>query len=116
MALQSGLSADEFWNMSMIEISDHIEAFKTRKEYTEKLEAERLFVLAEAISTRVAFFLSSKEDRREESVLMPWDAYPHFFQESHEQYLQDKQMQDLSVRRKNMLARNRKVTDNGDTT
>ena len=64
----------------------------------EKARISRLFVLAEAISTRISYFFSDPEKRTDDSILQPWDAYPELFddtkkeaemrKEQHEQELQ----------------------------
>ena len=45
----------------------------------EKARIERLFVLAEAISTRISYFFSDPDTRSEEMIAQPWDFYPELF-------------------------------------
>lgn len=62
-------------------------------ESKEKLKIEQLFVLADAIATRVAFLFSNKDDRDDSMVMQPWDVYPELFfedeklaEERHDEY------------------------------
>lgn len=50
----------------------------------EKAVIDRLFVLSDAISTRVAYFFSDPKTRDENMVLQKWDAYPGLFKAEQE--------------------------------
>ncbi|WP_269477758.1 hypothetical protein [Hominibacterium faecale] len=61
----------------------------------EKVNIERLFVLAEAIGSRVAYLFAQKEDRAAMQVIQPWDMYPELFAE--EQQMAEKMKQELEL-------------------
>ena len=70
-ALDCGITATAFWSMTPAEIVDQIESYQRKIRQEQMLKTEQLFVLAEAIGSRVAFILS---DQKDQSVLLqPWD-------------------------------------------
>ena len=78
-ALDCGVSTEEFWAMTPAEIVDRIESYQRKIKQEQILKTEQLFVLAEAIGSRVAFILSDQKDRS--ILLQPWDVYPQLFAE-----------------------------------
>lgn len=78
-ALDCGVSTEEFWSMTPVEIVDRIESYQRKIKQEQILKTEQLFVLAEAIGSRVAFILSDQKDRS--ILLQPWDVYPQLFAE-----------------------------------
>ena len=78
-ALDCGISVEEFWRMTPAEIVDRIESYQRKIKQEQILKTEQLFVLAEAIGSRVAFILSDQKDLS--ALLQPWDVYPQLFSE-----------------------------------
>lgn len=71
MALDCGVPVDSFWDFTLQELVDIIDSQTRRR----KEEIGRLFVLADAISSRVGYFFSDPKKRRPEDILQPWDSY-----------------------------------------
>lgn len=65
--------------MTLLEIYDRIDSYRRTSEVKQKERIERLFTLADAVSTRIIYFFEDPKDRREEQILQPWDAYPGLF-------------------------------------
>lgn len=77
--MDCGVPITAFWESSIPEIEDLIDSFYRMERQREKLRIGQLFILAEAVATRVAFSFSPKEDRDSSLVLQPWDIYPELF-------------------------------------
>lgn len=84
-AIDCGISVESFWSLTIPEIEDVMESHYREVKQKEKVKIERLFVLAEAIGTRVAFIFSDSKEEAKDCVLWPWDAYPELFSKEKEQ-------------------------------
>ncbi len=106
-AIDCGISVETFWNLTIPEIEDVMESHYREMNQKEKVKIERLFVLADAISTRVAFaFFGSKTDMKD-SVLQPWDVYPELFskeKEHRDDFEEDREFQEYKDARRRHAA------------
>lgn len=68
-----------FWDSTLQELTDIIESKRRMLRAEEKARISRLFVLAEAITTRITYFLSDPEKRNPDMITYPWDFYPELF-------------------------------------
>lgn len=80
-ALDCGIDHEKFWDYSIAEIRELLLSYKRKRTIDEKIKIEQLFVLAEAISARVAFCFADKDERDVSMILQPWDFYPELFAE-----------------------------------
>lgn len=85
-ALDCGIIPEAFWSYTPAEIEDRIKSYQRKIRQQQIKEIEQLFVLAEAIGSRVAYIFTEKKDPQ--SILQPWDAYPQLFAEQ-EQFAQE---------------------------
>lgn len=90
-ALDCGITPEAFWSYTPAEIEDRIKSYQRKIKQQQTKEIEQLFVLAEAIGSRVAYIFTEKKDLR--LILQPWDAYPQLFEE------QEKIMQEAEEER-----------------
>lgn len=84
--MDCGISVSEFWELSLSEVYDIIQSFQRRLKEREKRKVEKVFILAEAIASYIAFSFSSKEDRDGIDLMQPWDRYPALFEEEREEF------------------------------
>lgn len=79
LAIEQGVLPDVFWELSVLEVLDILEAAgrKHRREFKEKVERD--FTLAEAIASRVGYVFTDKKHREDADLFQPWNAYPELF-------------------------------------
>ena len=77
MALDCGVPADAYWDLTLREVVDIIESGERKR----KEEISRLFTLADAISSRVGFIFSDPKKRNSSDIIQPWDCYPELFKD-----------------------------------
>lgn len=79
MAIEQGVLPEQFWEYSVLEILDIMEANqrKHKKDFKEKVERD--FTLAEAIVSRIGYIFADEKKRRNARIYQPWDAYPDLF-------------------------------------
>lgn len=96
-----GVSIEEYWQLTKAEMDDLIASGNRQFERKEKRRIDNLFLLADAISSRINYFFSSVEDRVE--PIRPWDIYPVLFAEEkkiHEDAIADIELQKYKERRR----------------
>ena len=104
IALERDIPIDMFWNSSVPEILDLVEA-SVRKEKDELKDRIRLgFVEADAIASRVGYLFTEKKKRRDKDVIMPWDVYPELFKDEKEKTEQKANDADLVAQKAVMEA------------
>ena len=119
VALDAGITAREFWDMSLMEIFDRVESSRRTREIERKQKISQDFVLAQAIASRITFFFTDEKDRSDDMVLEPWDAYPDLFNAEKEQVAEANKVRELEEYKaafKNFAARvnaTRKQANNG---
>lgn len=74
---------DKYWDLTLLEINDILEAYNRRKTKEKKARVDELFVLAGATANRIA--VSFSKDAGESDVTMPWDYYPDLFENRSEE-------------------------------
>lgn len=65
----------------MSEINDLIASSNRNFEKNLKKEVGHMFMLAEAICTRIAYTFAPEQDRNENTIVQPWLYYPKLFEE-----------------------------------
>ena len=80
-ALDCGISVKEFWELSMLEISDIMESFKRRRTRDLKQELINGFAFAEHTAELVGLYLSSENTARK-----IWDFFPELFSQEKTAY------------------------------
>lgn len=78
-ALDCGITPEAFWSYTLAEIEGRIKSHQRKARQQQIKEIEQLFVLAEAIGSRVAYIFTEKKEPR--LILQPWDVYPQLFTE-----------------------------------
>lgn len=94
---------DQFWDSTLLELSDIIESKARMLRAADKAKAGHIFVLANAISSRIAYFFGDSKSRTEDMILQPWQAYPEYFK-SEEQLLEErKEKQEMEIQRQKVI-------------
>lgn len=83
IALDCGVPVGEYWDLTLQEIVDIIEAYKRRQTRDKKSRVEEAFVLAEVIANRVGMVFGGKKS--DSDVLWPWHFYPDLFEDKSEE-------------------------------
>ena len=99
-ALDSGISAERFWDLTIKEINDAIKADQRKR----KVEIDHLFVLADAIGTRIAYFFSDPKERSDDIILYKWDVYPHLFENERDKASEAQEERELEEFKSRRLA------------
>jgi len=94
-ALQCGIRPDDFWAMSVGELTDVIEAEMETRKQERKARISDAFVQAQAIA---AYVMHEKNS----PVPQPWDYYPELFKEDKEQYLENKKKAEIEEHKAQM--------------
>lgn len=88
MALEQNILPDQFWEFSVLEILDILEAARRNEEKElEKWKAkiELQFFTAQAISSRIGYIFGDEKKRSISDILQPWDVYPDLFENKTEE-------------------------------
>lgn len=84
MALDCGIQATQFWDLSLFEIFDIVESHRRIQTREKKERITEQFTMAEVIANRVGYVFSDPNKRRESDITWPWDYYPELFSEEAE--------------------------------
>lgn len=79
IALEYGVKAEDFYNMSPMEIFDTVRAHNKREERQRKKEIWDIFLKAEVMARYI-----TKEEGKEPP--RPWEYYPDMFEEERKEY------------------------------
>lgn len=79
LALERGMLPEVFWELSVLEVLDILEAYDQKLKAEQKRDAELAFVLADAIGSRIGYLFGDEKKRSEKDILQPWDVYPELF-------------------------------------
>ena len=90
-ALEHGISISDFWEMTIPEITDTINALENQKTHDFKEQISVAFAEAEATSSRIAYIFTDPKKRNKKNIVMPWDLYPELFIDEKEE---DQQLND----------------------
>lgn len=80
-ALELGISAKEYWEMSINEIMDTMDSLQRQRRRKEKQRIMDNFILAEMLTANLATLISGKGD-----IKRPWEYYPELFEKEQERY------------------------------
>ncbi len=97
-ALEMGIPAETFWNLSVNEIFDTLQNTRKRKRKEEKQRIMDHFIQAQAIAIDIAA-LFAKDGR----MAHPWDYYPELFekeQKVHEEAEEARQWEEYMEKRR----------------
>lgn len=84
-ALEAGVPVNLFWDLSLQELVDILEAYNRREKERERRNVDRVFVLSDAIASRIGYLFADKKHRRDDMILKPQDAYPTLYKRSEEE-------------------------------
>ncbi len=98
-ALDCGISAADFWNMSVADIFDEMESYERRRIREFKQDMGKLFVLAESTAEHIGKYLNSDNKARK-----PWDFFPALFQEEKKEFEQEEKTRQLEIAKENRRA------------
>ena len=93
-----------FWESSVLEIQDMMQAHDRRLEAEFKNDVMIGFSSADAIATRVAYLFSDTKKRRESDIIQPWDSFPALFENAKENAAESKRDAELEQYKANMRA------------
>ena len=99
-ALEAGIAVEQFWNLSIAEVQDLINAYAQRRKADLKKSIRMQFLLASLIPQ---YILRDEKD----PVPQPWDYYPELFKEEKEIYEKaaaEKEFEDFKERRRQYAA------------
>ena len=94
---------DQFWDSTLLELNDIMESLSRMSRAKEKAKAGHVFVLANAISSRIMYFFSDEKSRTEEMILQPWQAYPEFFKSEKEMAEERREKQEMDIQRQKVI-------------
>lgn len=94
---------DQIWGSTLLELSDIRESWERSKKSEEKAKAGHVFVLADAITSRIMYFFSDEKTRTEDMILQPWQAYPEFFKSEEQLAMERKEKQEMEIQRQKVI-------------
>lgn len=94
---------DQFWDSTLLELSDIRESWVRSRKAEDKVKAGHVFVLANAISSRIAYFFSDEKTRSEDMILQPWQAYPEYFKSEKEIAEERREKQEMEIQRQKVI-------------
>lgn len=98
---------DEFWGLTILELTDIInskrKAMQEMMIAKEKAEVNRVFVLAEAIATRISYIFSPEDSRDINSITQPWDYYPKLFEAEEKEAEMRKETAEQEIQRQKVI-------------
>lgn len=81
-ALDAGIAPEKFWDYSIAEINDLIDAYQRRRIAQRKAEITDQFINAEVVASLISIGLSGDKNAR---YPRPWDYYPELFKAEKEE-------------------------------
>lgn len=94
---------DQIWESTLLELDDITESKERMLRAREKAKAEHIFVLANAITSRIAYFFSDEKTKTEDMILQPWQAYPDFFKSEEQLAEERKEKQEMEIQRQKVI-------------
>ena len=79
LAIEQGMLPDLFWELSVLEVLDILDAHDRKLKAEQKRDVELAFVLADAIGSRIGYIFADESKRDQAIILQPWDLYPDLF-------------------------------------
>ena len=68
-----------FWDLSIREIMDLIEAYDREEQNDFKKRVSLAFANAEAVASRIIYAFTDKKKRKDKDIVQPWTIYPELF-------------------------------------
>ena len=110
---------DVFWQSSVLEIQDMMEAYQNSRKQQFKDRVLIGFAEADAIATRVAYFFSDSKKRRDGDIVQPWDSFPALFEDQRQTTAERRQNAEMQKFKADMKAYaerwNRRQKDGSET-
>lgn len=107
-----------FWDLTILEVEDVLTAKGEFFDMNEKRKVENLFVLADAISSRIAYAFDNSKDKNPERILQPWDVFPEAFKDAkakRDEQTEKAKLEDYKARRREWAeAVNERMANKGD--
>ena len=94
---------DEFWDSTLLELNDIAESKVRMTRAEQKEQINYIFVLAEAITTRISYFFSDPKERTEDMIANPWDFYPDLFEDHKKEAEMRKEKTDQEIQRQKVI-------------
>ena len=94
---------DQFWDSTLLELNDIMESANRMSRAKDKAKAGHVFVLANAITSRIVYFFSDEKSRKEEIILQPWQAYPEYFKSEEKLEEERKEKQEMDIQRQKVI-------------
>lgn len=95
---------DTFWQSSVLEIQDMMEAYNAERKRQFKDDVLIGFASADAIATRVAYFFTEPKKRRESDIVQPWDSFPSLFEDQQKKTSEKKRNAEMEKYKAGMIA------------
>ncbi len=95
------MSDETYWQLTKAEMDDLIDSRNRTFERDEKRRIDNLFLLADAISSRISYIFAPEENRIE--PIRPWDVYPVLFaveKQKHEEAIQKIELEEYKEKRR----------------
>lgn len=102
--MDSGVTPERFWELSIAEIIDSIETSERKELNDFKIRATEEFVLANAISSRIAYLFNDPKKRRKTDILEVWDVWPDLFNDEREATKKAEERKALAIHKQQMEA------------
>jgi len=117
--LECGVAVDAFWDLTLLEMEDVIASKNREYRRKEKAKIDNLFLLADALASRINHIFSSAEDRQE--PIRQWDVYPELFEKEKDVFEEAKNNLELNTYKEKRMKfavehnQKRKEAANGST-
>lgn len=98
-ALDCGISVTDFWELSVMEISDIMQSYKHRKKVQLKQDLINGFAFAQNTAELIGKYLSKENTARN-----PWDFFPELFAEEKKIYEAEQEKRQVETARENRKA------------
>lgn len=102
MALERRILPELFWESSVLEVSDMIEAADRLREGDIRHKIEIQFVTADVIANRIAQIFADPKKRI--PVIYPWTVFPDLFEDRSEEIEEQKQLQETEKFKEGLYA------------
>ena len=103
-ALEYGIGPAEFWEMSVPEIMEVMDAKNKDEEYQYKKQIALIFGSAEAVTSRIGYLFTDEKKRRKAQIVQPWDIFPELMEEERRENEQRESAAAIEEEKANMEA------------
>lgn len=95
-----GISTDQFWNLSLVEIQDHLESHERKERRQTKQRLIEKHFLAKDIAQYVSLILNGS---KEAEIMELWDYFPKLFHEEKPEVEEKRKNHDVAVHKAQMI-------------